>query len=73
MSLPVVIRGDSQHMFETAASGLVLFLHIKFEICQKEIGGYVALLMDIPSLDQSRSLIAEFVASVTATPKTRKP
>jgi hypothetical protein len=28
--------------------GLALFLHIKFEIRQKEIGGYVALLMDIP-------------------------
>jgi chemotaxis protein CheC len=73
MSLPVVIRGDSQHMFESTASSLVLFLHIKFEIRQKEIGGYVALLMDIPSLDQLRSLIAEFVASVTATPMTRKP
>ena len=29
---------------------LVLFLHIKFEISTKEIRGYVALLMDIPSL-----------------------
>src|ERR1700747_2735708 len=61
MSLPVVIRGDSQHMFESQVSSLVLFLHIKFEIRQKKIGGYVALLMDIPSLDQLRSLIAGFV------------
>ena len=64
MSLPIVIRGDSSHMFESAASGLVLFLHIKFEIRQKEIGGYVALLMDIPSLDELRSLIAGFVRSL---------
>jgi chemotaxis protein CheC len=49
MSLPIVIRGDSKHMFESTASSLVLFLHIKFDIRQKEIGGYVALLMDIPS------------------------
>jgi chemotaxis protein CheC len=70
MSLPVVIRGDSQHMFESQVSSLVLFLHIKFEIRQKQIGGYVALLMDIPSLDQLRSLIAGFVASVTASAKT---
>jgi chemotaxis protein CheC len=47
-------------------------LHIKFEIRQKQIGGYVALLMDIPSLDQLRSLIAEFVASVTASAKTNE-
>lgn len=65
MSLPVVVRGDSQHMFESATSNLVLFLHIKFEIRQKEIGGYVALLMDIPSLDELRSLIAGFIASLT--------
>src|ERR1700735_21392 len=66
MSLPVVIRGDSQHMFESQVSSLVLFLHIKFEIRQKQIGGYVALLMDIPSLDQLRTLIAEYIGSVTA-------
>ena len=65
MSLPVVIRGDSSHMFESGPSNLVLFLHIKFEIRQKEIGGYVALLMDIPSLDELRSLIAGFVRSLT--------
>lgn len=65
MSLPMVVRGDSSHMFEGASSGLVLFLHIKFEIRQKEIGGYVALLMDIPSLEELRSLIAGFVKSIT--------
>jgi chemotaxis protein CheC len=72
MSLPIVIRGDSKHMFESQASSLVLFLHIKFEIKQKQIGGYVALLMDVPSLDQLRSLIAEFIGSVTADSKDDK-
>ena len=65
MSLPIVVRGNSSHMFESASSGLVLFLHIKFEIRQKEIGGYVALLMDIPSLEELRSLISGFVKSIT--------
>ena len=65
MSLPIVIRGDSNQMFESANSTLVLFLHIKFEIRQKEIGGYVALLMDIPSLHELRLLIAGFVKSIT--------
>jgi chemotaxis protein CheC len=71
MSLPIVIRGDSKHMFESATSSHVLFLHIKFEIRQKEIGGYVALLMDIPSLDELRSLIAGFVGSVTQDESTK--
>jgi chemotaxis protein CheC len=69
MSLPVVVRGDSRHLFtntETSQS-LVLFLHIRFEISKKEIRGYVALLMDIPSIDELRSLIADFVSGVTQT------
>jgi chemotaxis protein CheC len=65
MSLPIVLRGDSQHMFENSTSNLVLFLHIKFEIHQKEISGYVALLMDIPSLEELRSLIAAFIGAIT--------
>ena len=39
MSLPMVVRGDSSHMFEGASSGLVLFLHIKFEIRQRKSAG----------------------------------
>jgi len=65
MSLPIVVRGDGNHLFESASSGFVLFLHIKFEIRHKEIGGYVALLMDVSSLDELRSLIAGFVKSIT--------
>jgi chemotaxis protein CheC len=67
MSLPVVVRGDSQRVFESIETqeNLILFLHIKFEISKKEIRGYVALLMDIPSIEELRSLIADFVATVT--------
>ena len=67
MSLPVVVRGDSRRVLESvrAQENLVLFLHIKFEISKKEIRGYVALMMDIPSIDELRSLIADFVASVS--------
>jgi chemotaxis protein CheC len=64
MSLPVVIRSESNRMFESAPSNLVLFLHIKFEIRQKEIRGYVALLMDIPSFSELRSLVAALVSGV---------
>ncbi len=69
MSLPVVVRVDSRRMFENveAQKSLILFLHIKFEISKKEIGGYVALLMDIPSIDELRALIADFVTRVTQT------
>ena len=66
MSLPTVVRGDSSQMFKSDEfQSLVLFLHIKFEISTKEIRGYVALLMDIPSVEELRSLIADFIANAT--------
>lgn len=68
ISLPVVIRGDSRRMLQSEeAQTLVLFLHIQFEIRQKEIQGYVALLMDIPSLDVLRLLIADLINEIAKT------
>ena len=69
MSLPMVIRGDSLQVFKSVADqeNLVLFLRIRFEISKKEIAGYVALMMDVPSIEQLRSLIADFISSVTQT------
>lgn len=53
MSLPTVVRGDSRQMFKSDDNqNLVLFLHIEFERNTKGIRGYVALLMDIPSVDE---------------------
>jgi chemotaxis protein CheC len=66
MSLPVVVRGAGRQMLRSDESqNLVLFLHIKFEISKKEIRGYVALLMDIPSIDELRSLMANFIKKST--------
>jgi chemotaxis protein CheC len=70
MSLPMVIRRHQRHIFEATESwqSVILFLHIKFEIRDQKIGGYVALMMDIPSIDQLRMLVSEFVATVTRPP-----
>ncbi len=66
MSLPVVIRGDSRQMLRSEETQtLVLFLHIRFEISTRNIQGYVALLMDIPSIDSLRSLLADFINNIT--------
>lgn len=67
MSLPVVVRGDGRQMFDSpgGSDSLILFLHINFEISNKAISGYVALLMDIPSFAELRALIADFVTHMT--------
>jgi chemotaxis protein CheC len=66
MSLPMVIRRDRHHIFESTRrdAAVILFLHIKFDIRSKEIGGYVALMMDVPSIGALRALIAEYVISI---------
>lgn len=68
MSLPEVIRGDSARFFELGAddgeTGVVLFLYINFAISDRDIRGYIAMLMDLPSLDALKSLIAEFIQRV---------
>jgi chemotaxis protein CheC len=67
MSLPVVVRGDGRRVFEVEESPttFVLFLRIRFAINHFQMQGYVALLMEIPSIVELRSLVADFVITVT--------
>jgi chemotaxis protein CheC len=67
VSLPVVIRGEGKRIFEIeeTANTFVLFLRVKFQINHFQMQGYVALLMEVPSIVELRALIAEFVINVT--------
>jgi chemotaxis protein CheC len=69
VSVPVVVRGDSKRVFEVEESGttFILFLRIKFEINHFQMHGYIALLMEVPSIVELRSLVADFVIEVTQT------
>ena len=68
VSLPLVIRGDGQIFFELNESvsehGVVLFLYINFAISGRNIRGYIAMLMDLPSLEALQTLIREFIVRV---------
>ncbi len=71
MSLPVVVRGSGETLFKDAETlqgdpGLVLFLYINFSVRDRDIRGYIAMLMDLPSLATLKLLIAEFISRVTA-------
>jgi chemotaxis protein CheC len=65
MSLPIVVHGSGSKMFEgePQTAELVLFLHIDFSVSNTTIRGYLALLMDIPSMDALRALIADYISS----------
>jgi PAS domain S-box-containing protein len=66
MSLPEVVRGSSTLLFQpsrtTEDEGLVLFLYINFSVRERDIRGYIAMLMDLPALDAMRGLVAEFIS-----------
>jgi chemotaxis protein CheC len=70
MSLPIVLRGDGKRIFEVeeSAATFVLFLRIRFEINHFQMQGYVALLMEVPSIVELRSLVADFVIRITQDP-----
>lgn len=66
MSLPGVLRDQSASLFEVGdeEGGVVLFLYINFAISDRDIRGYIAVLMDLPSLDALKALVAEFIDRV---------
>ena len=68
ISLPEVLRGTGECLFEldesSAEGKLVLFLYINFSILDLDIRGYIAMLMDLPSLANLKVLLGEFIASV---------
>ena len=68
LSLPRVIRGDGQLFFQlneqSVSEGVVLFLYINFTISGRDIRGYIAMLMDLPSLEVLKMLISEFISRV---------
>jgi chemotaxis protein CheC len=69
MSLPDVRRGSSDILFEVlispAEDSFVLFLYINFSVREHDIRGYIAMIMDLPSLEMLKQLINAFIERVT--------
>lgn len=68
MTIPEIIRGNSASLFEVGpgspGGGLVLFLYIDFAVRSRDIRGYIAMIMDIPSLKTLKELLEEFIERV---------
>ncbi|MFC3580946.1 chemotaxis protein CheC [Sphingomonas hylomeconis] len=71
MTIPEVLRGDGAKLFDvwegSPSDGLVLFLYIDFAIRERDIRGYIAMLMDLPSLNALKLLLDEFIVRVVGT------
>lgn len=68
MTIPEVLRGTGASLFETTdhgeGEGLVLFLYIDFAVRRRDIRGYIAMIMDLPSLATLKDLLGEFIERV---------
>jgi chemotaxis protein CheC len=71
MSLPSIVRGDGAKLFgvETSSGGqFVLFLYIDFNIKKRNVHGFIALLMDLPSIAALKNIVNEFVNGLEEQP-----
>lgn len=72
MSLPEILRGQGPEFFELdpppTAADVVLFLYINFAVHERDIRGYIAMLMDMPSLSALQTLLGEFIERSTGQP-----
>jgi chemotaxis protein CheC len=65
MSLPEILRGRPEVFFTLEpppeAGEVVMFLYINFAIRERDIRGYIAMLMDLPSIAALQVLLDEFI------------
>jgi chemotaxis protein CheC len=68
MSLPQILRGPGVDLLATsdaaAETGLVLFFYINFAVRDRSIRGYIAMVMDLPSLAALKLLVNDFIERV---------
>jgi chemotaxis protein CheC len=71
ISLPEVIHGDSAEFFgltpRSYVGDSVLFIYINFAVRQRDIQGYIAMLLDLPSLAALKVLLDAFIERTTGT------
>lgn len=77
ISLPEVLRGAGKDFFNLEpppeAGDVVLFLYINFLVRKRDIRGYIAMLMDMPSLSALQVLLQEFIARTAGTAPSDAP
>lgn len=66
ISLPEVIHGDGADFFRDAhAEERVLFIYINFAVKQRDIQGFLAMILDLPSLVMLQKLLDAYIERST--------
>jgi len=71
ISLPEVLRGQGSEFFNLQpppeTGDTVMLIYINFTVRQRNIDGYIAMLMDMPSLAALQVLLDEFIRRTAGT------
>lgn len=62
LAVPHLLRGRARDLFPDEAKGVVLFIYINFSLRGRRIRGYIALLLDFPTMQALKGLLDEFIA-----------
>ena len=65
ISLPEVIHGDGTDFFRGSADETVLFIYINFAVKQRDIQGFLAMILDLPSLVMLQKLLDAYIERST--------
>jgi chemotaxis protein CheC len=70
VSLPEILRGEGHELFALEPppdpGDVVMFLYINFAVRERDISGYIAMFMDMPSLSALQVLLREFIERATS-------
>jgi len=68
ISLPEILHGDSEKFFNLSPppppGDTVLFIYINFALRHRDINGYIAMLLDMPSIAALKVLLGEYIHRV---------
>jgi chemotaxis protein CheC len=71
ISLPEILSGSGSEIFALSGApgdeSIVLFLYINFSVRNRAISGYIAVLMDLPSLTTLKTLLGKLIAQASGT------
>lgn len=61
VSVPSLRRGKAYELFPALAGSVVVFIYINFALRGRRIRGYIALLLDLPTMAGLKTLLADFI------------
>jgi chemotaxis protein CheC len=68
ISLPEILHGEGKQFFNLAPppppGDLVMFIYINFALRHSDINGYIAMLLDMPSMAVLKDLLKEYIRRV---------